>query len=46
MPKFKFFVLQDKFSRITQIFLKFVNVKHNWKIQELKKNKNKNKNKK
>ena len=36
MSKFKFFGLRDQFSRITQILLKFVNVKHNWKIQKLK----------
>ena len=28
--------MQDKFSRIVQIFLRFANVKHNWKIQKLK----------
>ena len=38
MSKFKFFVSHDKFSRIAQIFLKFANVEHNWKIQKLKKN--------
>ena len=27
-----------RFSRIAQIFLKFANVKDNWKIQKLKKN--------
>ena len=37
MPKFKFFVSRDKFSRIDQIFLKFANVEHNSKIQKLKK---------
>ena len=36
MSKFKFFVLQDKVSKIAQIFLKFENVKHNWKTQKLK----------
>ena len=33
MPKFKFFVLRDKLSRIAQILLKFPNDKNNWKIQ-------------
>ena len=32
MSKFKFFVSRDDFSRIAQIFLKFGNVNHNWKI--------------
>ena len=36
MSKFEFFVSRDKFSRIAQIFLKFENVEHNWKIQKLK----------
>ena len=36
MSKFKFFVSQDKFSIIAQIFLKFANVQHNWKIQNWK----------
>ena len=36
MSKSTFFGLRDQFSRITQILLKFVNVKHNWKIQKLK----------
>ena len=36
IPKFKFFVSRDKFARIAQIFLKFANVEHNWKIQKLK----------
>ena len=36
MTKSKFFVLRDKFSRIAQIFLKFANVEHNWKPQNLK----------
>ena len=36
MSKFKLFVSRDKFFRSAQIFLKFVNVTHNWKIQKLK----------
>ena len=36
MSKFEFFVLQDRFSKPAQIFLKFANVEHNWKIQKLK----------
>ena len=36
MPKFKFFVSQDKFPRIAQMFLKFANIEHNLKIQKLK----------
>ena len=36
MSKFKFFISRDKFSRIAQIFLKFANVKHDWKIRKLK----------
>ena len=36
MPEFKFFISRDKFSRITQIFLKVTNVEYNWKIQKLK----------
>ena len=36
ISKLKFFVLRDKFSKITQIFLKFANVEHHWKIQKLK----------
>ena len=38
MSVFKFFISQDIFSRIAQIFLKFANVKHNSKIQKFKKN--------
>ena len=34
--KFTFFVSGDKFSGITQIFLKFVNIEHNWKIQKFR----------
>ena len=34
MSKFKLFVPQDKFSRIAQIFLKFSNGKHDWKIEK------------
>ena len=37
MSKFKFFVSRDNFSRIAQIFLKFGNVNHNWKIEKFKK---------
>ena len=29
MSKFGYFILQDKCSRIVQIFLKFANIKHN-----------------
>ena len=36
MPKPKFFVSRDKFSGIAQIFYKFVNAKHNWKIKKQK----------
>ena len=32
MSKFRFFVSRDKFSRIAQMFLKFVNVNHSQKI--------------
>ena len=37
LSKFKFFVSRDKFSSYPQIFLKFANVKHNWKIRKLNK---------
>ena len=36
MSKFRLFVSRDEFSKIAQVFLKFANVKHNWKIQRLK----------
>ena len=36
MSKFKFFVLQDKFSRIAQMLLNFANVKCTWKIENFK----------
>ena len=36
MLKFKFFVLRDKFYKISQIFLEFANIEHNWKIEKLK----------
>ena len=36
MPELKFFVLRDKNSIITYIFLKLANVERNWKIQKLK----------
>ena len=34
MLKFKFFVSPDKYSRISQIFLKSANVNHNWKTEK------------
>ena len=36
MSKFRLFASRDTFSKIAQVFLKFANVKHNWKIQRLK----------
>ena len=36
MLKFKFFVLRGKFYKVSQIFLEFANIEHNWKIEKLK----------
>ena len=35
MSENKFLVSRDKLSRITQILIKYANVKHGWKIQKL-----------